>query len=472
MSDSWEKIAIVVLFAISPFVLYGVYRLFQPEPKHPLGNGDPDVEDESDEVVKRSKTEKSAAKPKREKPRISRSGGLASNVARQEPTFGSLPAEPAADPSATENNAEPIQPGQPEETGHEFEAPSPISAQVAETTAAEIDSTVAAEEPDKIGVDGAPEMENPQPEASEGPEADKHEKETDSEAQGSEDLLDKNKLFPDLDQSKLQYNFFYTVRMRFDESVSTTRILDLTQTLARAATNMFQTTFCYDQQNSIWETPRPGRSYQFLAWSIPLSNRTTHLNKNNVASIVSVIQKAMRSFKGQAEFPPHNDIERRLHLVEEFCDAVDHTVSVGLQAMAKSGGQPQSSGDIVALAENWGMEMIDNQLRKVANGETWFTLVGGSGKDFGSNSPDRKVASLIVSLDFPHVSSPIDAFDAMFEFCGRLARVLRYEIVDGEGKVIEQENISLLREHMLGVRSYMVDRDVTPGSKTARALFN
>lgn len=478
MSDSWEKIAIVILFALSPFILYGVYRLMQPAARPEPGAGAPDDEKMPEAQPEPAAPPRAAAKPRREKARVTRSG---LDPARSEPSFqGGEAVAPQAQLAQTEHSFEP--------------PPSPAGRAAAAATSAppppapngpgdpsEPDAVAApAPRPVEVREEDVPPAAGAQAQAmsSDGDAGSTQDGEQPAATaaakggQGAADQATASDRFPELDDSKLQYNFFYTVRISLAQGVSTTAILDLKQTLTKAAPKMFQTTFCYDEQHRLWETPRPDRSYRFLAWSIPLCNRSVHLNKDNIASIVSVIQKAMRGINGHAEFPPHNDIERRLHLVEEFCDVVDQTVSVVLRASTASGGQPRSTNDILDLAQSWGMEEVGSQLCKIDNGETWYTLGAGNGKAFGSSSPERKVASLVVALDFPHVSRPLEAFDEMFEYCNKLAKVLNFQIVDTRGKPIEQDHVAALRTHMLGVRNHMIEHEVIPGSKTARALFN
>ena len=279
--------------------------------------------------------------------------------------------------------------------------------------------------------------------------------------------------FPEIDEELLQPYFYYVVNLTVKSGMGATDIHQLSSELvSKTSVRMYQTLLCYDRDKGKWETPRPEKSYGELVWAVPMCNRSSHLTSQDISGIVSVVQNMMRRVGGMADFPSHNDIDERRAAVEEFCEYVDHRVSANLIALSSSGGSPQRCGDIIDLALTGGMEMIEGELRKVVNGETWFTLKDGSSKDLSRKSPDRRVASLVASLDFPHVSNPLKAFDEMFELTGMLSRVLVFSFVDDEKNPIDQESIAEVRDHLENLIEYMNSLNVQPGSKIARALFS
>ena len=279
--------------------------------------------------------------------------------------------------------------------------------------------------------------------------------------------------FPAIDENLLQPYFYYVVHLTVKSGMGAADIHQLSSELVtKTSVRMYQTLLCYDRDKGKWETPRPEKSYGELIWAVPMCNRSSKLTSQDISGIVKVVQNMMRRVGGMAEFPSHNDIDERRAAVDEFCEYVDHRVSANLIALSSSGGSLQRCGDIIDLALTGGMEMIEDELRKVVDGETWFTLKDGMSKDLSRISPDRRVASLVASLDFPHVSNPLKAFDEMFELTGMLSRVLALSFVDDEKKPIDQNNIDEVREHLENLIEYMLSHNVQPGSKIARALFS
>lgn len=278
--------------------------------------------------------------------------------------------------------------------------------------------------------------------------------------------------FPEVSE-ELPEPFYYKVRMTVEKGMGAPDVHQLLRDLvSKTNVRMYQTMLCFDRDKGKWETPRPEKKYEEFVWAVPMCNRSSHLSPGDISGVVNVIQDMMRRVDGQAEFPSHNDLDERRELVDKFCDHVDHGVTVNLIALSSSGGVPQRSGDIIDLAISGDMEMIDNELRRVVNGETWYVLKDGNGNDLTRNSPDRKVASLMVTLDFPHVSTPVKAFDEMFKFTGMLSRVLGFSFVDSEKNPVDQEQIAEARDHLADLTDYMTESMVPPGSKVARALFS
>ncbi len=279
--------------------------------------------------------------------------------------------------------------------------------------------------------------------------------------------------FPHVDD-ELPEPLYYMVRMTVKDGIDVPDVHQLSSDLvSKTRLRMYQTMLCYDRDKGRWESPRPEKRYSELVWAVPMCNRTTHLSPEDISGIVKVIQNTMRKVGGQAEFPPHNDLDDRRSAVDTFCEHVDHRVTAHLKAVSSSGGKPRRGGDIIDLALSSGnMELIDSELRRVVNGETWFVLKDGGNNDLSRHSPDRMVAGLVATLDFPHVSNPLKAFDEMFGFAGMLSRVLGFSLVDEDNNPIEEGQVAETREHLEHIADYMRESRVPPGSKTARALFS
>lgn len=279
--------------------------------------------------------------------------------------------------------------------------------------------------------------------------------------------------FPQLDGSKLQELYYYLVRMQFKQDIDATAIHQLATSIEdEVRLRRHQTVLGYSLKNGQWETPRPGNSYRHLVWGVPVCNRASKLGGDALPQLVRAIQGLMRKYKGVAHYPAKADVEQRMEQVEEFCQMADKRVDALLVAVATEGGVAHKGGDVVDLALAEGLEEIDGELRRQVNGETWYTLTNGKPQELTSKSPDRRIARLVASIDFPHVSDPLAAFDEMFKLASKLARVLRFDLVDADGTPLDEEGIQGTREDVRDLIDYMRDHGVPPGSKLARALFS
>ena len=253
--------------------------------------------------------------------------------------------------------------------------------------------------------------------------------------------------FPAIGADLFQAFFYYVVRITVPAKLTTANIMQLYSDLkTKTSLRMYVTVLCFDREANKWESGRTDKAYRELILAVPLCNRTSHLTKQHMAAIVNTIQNMMRKVDGVAEFPSHTDIAERQVQVEGFCNYADQRITANLIALSSNGGMPQRSGDIIDLALAEGLEIIDGELRRQVNGETWYALKAGNGQDLMKKSQDRKVASLMATLDFPHVSNPLEAYDDMFAFAGKLARVLRFEFVDDMQQSIDKEHIVQARD--------------------------
>lgn len=141
------------------------------------------------------------------------------------------------------------------------------------------------------------------------------------------------------------------VRVTVPKKIHTKVIWQLAQKLAKqAGLQMYQLMLGHDPEIGVWENPRPDKNYRHLVWAVPLCNRNTHISGSIIASVVTVFQDTMRKVGGIADFSSQNDIQKRLEKVDEFCNHVDHKVTVYLLASREDEGMPRRCGEIISLA--------------------------------------------------------------------------------------------------------------------------
>lgn len=444
MIGSWTQLLTVVALVLSPFLIYGTYLVMRG------GSRPTPVARQKASVTQRSRTEPTLGG--------AAEAGAPDEIPGGEPALGQAP-QPDFDAQGEGPADAGEQGGRPgpedgdsvsEGPGEEGAAPEAAAPPAAGKTAN--GAAGPAEGLDSLGLPEGDAPAVPGAAAAHPPEEDG---------------------FPHVDD-ELPEPLYYMVRMAVKGGIDVPDVHQLSSDLvSKTRLRMYQTMLCYDRDKGRWESPRPEKRYSELVWAVPMCNRTTHLSPEDISGIVKVIQNTMRKVGGQAEFPPHNDLDERRSGVDAFCEHVDHRVTAHLKALSSSGGKPRRGGDIIDLAlSSGGMELIDSELRRVVNGETWFVLKDGGNKDLSSHSPDRMVAGLAATLDFPHVSSPLKAFDEMFEFAGMLSRVLGFSLVDEDNNPIDEGQVAETREHLESIADYMRESRVPPGSKVARALFS
>ena len=440
MPENIDQILLVGLAALAPFIIFGIYYYLRKDRTKP-------------------QTHSKVISTKTEGPEVNKRQEL-SRLSRDEPTFASSSNEnpiqelptPKQKPLIIRRDPEVATDNVVEETVDEIKEDTKEVVETKENEEVELDKT----DPEVDQLDLPTETKDP--------------------VQATEVMheeLDANRPFPAMDKEKVNEFFYYVVRMQFKLALKTTDIRSITNEIISSANlRMYETIFCFNQSSERWETPRPDNTYHELYWAVPLCNRNSKLTTPEMAKIVKTVETAMRKYNGIADFPTHMDVEERQKKVEEFCNNVDKCIHANLIANSNEGGVTRKSGDIYDLAIHHGLEEINGDLIKQVNGETWYKLTAGSNQQLSKISPDRKVASVIATLDVPHVTNPLDAYDEMFDFALKLSRVINFQLVDTSNNVIDKDSIANTRKDLESLESYMRQSEVLPGSKLARALFS
>ncbi len=279
--------------------------------------------------------------------------------------------------------------------------------------------------------------------------------------------------FPDLKVSDLPEEFCYTARLvcpapGFEAMQLHEMSADIIQQL-RLQKHQFLLGW---SANGQWQSLRSDGRYLYAVWAVPLCDGASALTGNDLSAIVRCVQTWMRRVGGRALLPPLPEVAERISQAEEFVRQCDQIIRTNLVAFKEDNAQPQSCGAILDIAFSYGMEEVDGRIEKRVNSETVYIMRGGKGDDLGSKSPDRKLTKLYLELVVPRVTRPRKCCEDMFDFAGKLGRVLGFRLVDDAGGTVPEEQIVGCLERIDDIVATLHEHGIKPGSKVARALFS
>ncbi|MCY4325069.1 MAG: hypothetical protein OXC81_03490 [Betaproteobacteria bacterium] len=278
--------------------------------------------------------------------------------------------------------------------------------------------------------------------------------------------------FPALSANDLPEHFYYVARLSCPApGFAAAQMREMSADIVKQA-RLQKHQLLLGWDGGKWQSLRSEMKYRCVVWCIPLCTRTTCIENEEIAAVTRCIRTWMQRTGGQAQLPVVKDVKESLQQVHEFCEPVDAIFAVRLVAMAEDNAKVHSCAQILEIAYAHGLENVEGRIERRLNSETLYSMRAANGDELGSKSPDRKLASIVLELDVPRVTRPRESCEEMFEFAGKLARVLGYRMLDEKGQQIEkqdeQECLLWIEDVVLALR----EQGIKPGGRLARALFS
>lgn len=148
-------------------------------------------------------------------------------------------------------------------------------------------------------------------------------------------------------------------------------------------------------------------------------------------------------------------LERAANL-DAFCARVDALINLNLRARDTS-----ATADIAdRLAGQALSGSYPAYARLNGNGDVDFQVVA-----------DSATGVVSLTLDFPHVNRPDLAVSEMLDLARTLAVSLEADIVDDDGRVLDDHGMALLANQVVRLSAALQAQGIEPGSPLARRLF-
>ena len=143
--------------------------------------------------------------------------------------------------------------------------------------------------------------------------------------------------------------------------------------------------------------------------------------------------------------------------LDTFCARVDALINLNLRTRQSNDGGVDFAAKLAALDLAGSYPAF---VRLSATGDVDFQVVA-----------DDTQGLISLTLDFPHVNRPDLAVSEMLELARTLASTLDADIVDDEGRVLDENGMALLANQVVRLSAALQAQGIEPGSPLARRLF-
>ena len=222
-----------------------------------------------------------------------------------------------------------------------------------------------------------------------------------------------------------------------------------------------------------WEVPLAGQTYGELRAGLLLANRLGAVNEIEYSEFVQIIQRFAESLSAEAEFPDMLEIVAQARTLDRV--AVHHDAQLAMRLRARQG--QWSVGWILQHAARHGFVVGPVPGKLVLPGRDEgappvLALVFDAQAALADDLDDSWVAELSLVFDVPQTPQAEQPFNAWCASGQALAIALDADVHDDEGRPLNAEAFSLIREDLDGLYAKLEEFDLAAGSPAARRLFS
>ena len=222
-----------------------------------------------------------------------------------------------------------------------------------------------------------------------------------------------------------------------------------------------------------WEAPVAGQTYSALRAGLQLANRLGAVNEIEYSEFVQIIQRFAEPLSAEAEFPDMLDVVARARALDRV--AVHHDAQLAMRLRARQGQWPV--GWILQHAGRHGFVVGPVPGKLVLPGREEgappvLALVFDAQAALADDLDDSWVSELSLVFDVPQTPQAEQPFNAWCASGQALAIALDADVHDDEGRPLNAEAFSLIREDLDGLYAKLVEFELAAGSPAARRLFS
>ena len=222
-----------------------------------------------------------------------------------------------------------------------------------------------------------------------------------------------------------------------------------------------------------WETPVAGHTYRELRAGLQLVNRLGPVNEIEYSEFVQIIQHFAEPLSAAVEFPDMLDAVARARSLDHI--AVHHDAQLAMRLTARQGQWPVSWIQQHAARHGFVTGPVPGRLILPGRDEDAppvLALVFDAQAAL-ADDPDRSwVAEMALVFDVPQTPQAEQPFNAWCASGQALAIALDADVNDDEGRPLNAEAFSLIREDLEGLYAKLVEFELAAGSPAARRLFS
>ena len=273
---------------------------------------------------------------------------------------------------------------------------------------------------------------------------------------------------PPIAEELLREDLHYVVRLfPADESSPPTEVRIFTPLAEKIGIRASQRIFGLDEKRG-WIRLRGTGAHKHWIWATPLVSRAGRLDEKKMNAIEAAFRKFGEANRLRTVFPDSAIVAEHAGLLDKFCSEADVLLCLYAVSLNRA---PQSAAKIASLAESEGFIRDDpGVFVRYRDNQKLFALKTRHGMPLGKGGDS--VSGISFELDLPHVSRPGEGFSEMAETADKMAKVLRFTLVDEENNPLTRDSITRIRTQADALRKKMDDYGVVAGGALARILFS
>jgi hypothetical protein len=234
--------------------------------------------------------------------------------------------------------------------------------------------------------------------------------------------------------------------------------------------------FLVEARNALtqeWETPVWGQTYSALRAGLQLANRLGPVNEIEYSEFVQIIQRFAEPLAAAVEFPDMLDEVARARTLDRV--AVHHDAQLAMCLKARHGQWPVSWVQQHAARHGFVSGPVPGRLVLPGRGEEAppvLALVFDAQAALAENPDQSWVGEMSLVFDVPQTPQTEQPFNAWCASGQALAIALDAEVHDDEGRPLNAEAFTLIREDLDGLYDKLAEFELAAGSPAARRLFS
>lgn len=222
-----------------------------------------------------------------------------------------------------------------------------------------------------------------------------------------------------------------------------------------------------------WETPVGGQTYSALRAGLQLANRLGPVNEIEYSEFVQIIQRFAEPLAAAVEFPDMLDEVARARTLDRV--AAHHDAQLAMCLKARHGQWPVSWIQQHATRHGFVSGPVPGRLVLPGRGEDTppvLALVFDAQAALAENPDQSWVGEMSLVFDVPQTPQAEQPFNAWCASGQALAIALDAEVHDDEGRPLNAEAFTLIREDLDGLYAKLAEFELPAGSPAARRLFS
>lgn len=270
------------------------------------------------------------------------------------------------------------------------------------------------------------------------------------------------------EEAALDARLDYIIELGMHKPVALATVLELWEPLARRHGS--RTALFAGGEGGSW---RPASAFQGLSCvglkaAVQLVSRSGIVSESELIEFRSQVETlAAKTGASVVSAPEMRQAIDSAREIDQICAEADIQVALHLVAPA---AKPFGREALLAAARDLGLDPVEGHRLALhdGRGRVLYTV----SEREGAESTEGSIGALTLLLDVPRVPDVGRVYESMVRCAGQLATALGGEIVDDNGRALDERALAAIEAELVKVSRTLESRGIAPGGSTALRLFS